>query len=370
MNAPREIIEVGLPGKRYQIHVGKGLVATAGSAIAQATGARKCAIVSDETVAALHLNALKIAIAGAGIEAAQIVLPPGESTKDLNHLGGLLDSLLETEIGRDDLVVALGGGVIGDIAGFAASILKRGVRIVQVPTTLLSQVDSSVGGKTGIDTRFGKNLIGAFHQPSLVLIDLDVLATLPARQMRAGYAEIVKYGLIRDEGFFSWLEEHGRSVLAGDAEALAHAITVSCRTKAAVVEADEFETSGERALLNLGHTFGHAIEVAVGYEGDKVLHGEAVAVGMVMAMNLSQEYGFDETARAVRHFEAADLPTTMADLGVSASAQELYAHMSQDKKVTAGKIAFVLLRTLGDAFVERGVDRDAVLAAMRACGAD
>ena len=370
MSANSETITVGLPGRRYEIRIGDGLLASAGQAIAAATGARKCAIVTDEAVAPLHLRALEDSLRRAEIATVVVTLPAGEATKDLAHFGTLTDALLEAEIGRDDVVVALGGGVIGDIAGFAASVLRRGVRAVQIPTTLLAQVDSSVGGKTAIDTRFGKNLLGAFHQPSLVVIDLDVLKTLPPRQMRAGYAEVVKYGLIRDAAFFGWLEENGAAVIAGEANALAHAIAASCRTKAKVVEADERETSGERALLNLGHTFGHAIEVAAGYEADSVLHGEAVAVGMVMAATLSRSFGFESTDRLINHFKKVGLPTTLDDLGVELGADTLYEHMRQDKKVRDGEIAFVLLRAIGEAFVEPGVARETVLAAMRTRGAD
>lgn len=365
-----QTIEVGLPGRRYDIRIGRGLLINAGAAVAALEAARKCAIVTDATVAGLYLDSIEESCRSAGLEAHHIVLPPGEGTKDLAHLGETLDALLAAEIGRHDVVIALGGGVIGDLAGFAAAILRRGVRAVQIPTTLLSQVDSSVGGKTAIDTRFGKNLVGAFHQPSLVLIDLDVLNSLPARQMRAGYAEIVKYGLIRDADFFSWLERgNGSAVLSRDAEALTHAVATSCRTKAQVVEADEHETTGERALLNLGHTFGHAIEAIAGFD-DKVLHGEAVAIGTIMALNLSQRFGFTELERVTRHFIALGLPTSLQDLGIGAQADTVYRHMFQDKKVKAGNIAFVLCREIGEAFVEPKVERGAVLEALRAGGAN
>ncbi len=365
-----QTIDVGLPGRRYDIRIGRGLLTTTGSAVAALGAARKCAVVTDANVAALYLDVTEESCRAAGLETHHVVLPPGESTKDFSHLGETLDALLAAQIGRHDVVVALGGGVIGDLAGFAAAILRRGVRIVQIPTTLLSQVDSSVGGKTAIDTRFGKNLVGAFHQPSLVLIDLDVLNSLPERQMRAGYAEIAKYGLIRDAAFFAWLEVgNGRAVLGRDAKALTHAVATSCRTKARVVEADEHETTGERALLNLGHTFGHAIEATASFE-DKVIHGEAVAVGTIMALTLSQRFGFEEVDRVSRHYAALGLPTSLEDLGISADAEVIYEHMFQDKKVKGGSIAFVLCRRVGEAFVEPKVDRAAVLEALRAGGAN
>ncbi|NQV82013.1 MAG: 3-dehydroquinate synthase [Alphaproteobacteria bacterium] len=365
---PAEIVQVGLPGRRYDIRIGRGLLEGAGASIAAATGALKCAIVTDETVAKAYLDGVANSCTAAGMAVHPIVLPAGESTKDFGHLKHLLEDLLEAEIERKDIVVALGGGVIGDLTGFAASILRRGVGIVQIPTTLLSQVDSSVGGKTGINTRHGKNLVGTFYQPSLVLIDLDTLATLPDRHMRAGYAEVVKYGLIADAAFFGWLESNGPAVMARDHVATRHAVSVSCRTKAAIVEADERETLGSRALLNLGHTFAHAIEAAAGFD-DRVLHGEAVAVGIMMALHLSAGHGFLEERRVGDHLASVGLPVSLSDLGLSASAADLHAHMAQDKKMHAGKITFVLANAIGSAYLKNDVTDDEVLQAMRAYGA-
>jgi 3-dehydroquinate synthase len=363
-----DTIPVGLPGKQYEIIIGRDLLSDAGQKIAAATSAQKCAIITDETVAPHYLEKLTASCAAADIAVAPIVLRASESTKSFEHLEETLNALLDSEVERKDIVIALGGGVVGDLAGFAASVLRRGVRVVQIPTTLLSQVDSSVGGKTGINTRHGKNLIGTFHQPAMVLIDLDTLNTLPDREMRAGYAEIVKYGLIADADFFGWLEKNGRAVLARDPRALQHAVSVSCRAKAAIVARDERETSGARALLNLGHTFGHAIEAEAGYDG-RALHGEAVSVGIVMALTLSQSIGFSETQRVKTHLDSAGLPTSLADLNVEATASDLYGHMAQDKKVEAGEITFVLSKAIGTAHTARGIQRDAVLGALRAAGA-
>ena len=363
-----DTIQVGLPGKQYEITIGRGLLRDAGAAIATVTQANKCAIVTDEAVAPHYLDRLIESCATANLTAVPIVLPANESTKSFTHLERLLDTLLESEIERNDIVVALGGGVIGDLTGFAASILRRGVRAVQIPTTLLSQVDSSVGGKTGINTRQGKNLVGTFHQPAMVLVDLDTLDTLPDRQMRAGYAEVVKYGLIADADFFGWLENNGAAVLARDTNATKHAVSVSCRAKAAIVARDERETSGARALLNLGHTFAHAIEAEAGYDG-QVLHGEAVSVGMVMALTLSRLCGFDEVKRVVDHLSKLGLPVSLADIALEATAEDLYGHMAQDKKVEAGQITFILSKAIGMAHTERQIPRAAVFDALRACGA-
>jgi 3-dehydroquinate synthase len=273
-------------------------------------------------------------------------------------LESLCEDLLSAEVERGDVVIALGGGVIGDLTGFAASILRRGCRFVQAPTTLLAQVDSSVGGKTGINTRSGKNLVGSFHQPSLVLADTATLATLPLRELRAGYAEVVKYGLINDAAFFAWCEANGPALLSGDAAAQAHAIAVSCQAKAAVVAADERETLGLRALLNLGHTFGHALEAEAGY-GAALLHGEAVAIGMMQAFDFSVRLGLcpAHDARRVRaHLEATGLPTSARAHGVNASGDRLVAHMAQDKKKEAGKLPFILARGIGQCFLARDID--------------
>jgi 3-dehydroquinate synthase len=363
-----DVVQVGLPGKHYDITIGRGLLQEVGTAIAAQMRAKKCAIVTDEVVAPHYLEQVAESCAAASIKASRIVIPASESTKNFQQLEHVLDALLESEIERNDVVVALGGGVVGDLAGFAASILRRGVGVVQIPTTLLSQVDSSVGGKTGINTRQGKNLVGAFHQPAMVMIDLDTLDSLPDRQMRAGYAEVVKYGLIADADFFGWLESNGDAVLNRETKATQHAVSVSCRAKAAIVERDERETSGTRALLNLGHTFGHAIEAEAGYDG-RVLHGEAVAVGMMMALNLSRSIGFEEVDRVGTHLSSLGLPTSVKNLGIRATAENLYAHMAQDKKVEAGHITFVLCQAIGAAHLERQIPPDAVLDALRAGGA-
>jgi 3-dehydroquinate synthase len=363
-----ETIKVGLPDRRYEIMIGRSMLAAAGAMIASETGAKKCAIVTDEIVAPHYLEPLKASCAAAALEVVPVVLPPSESTKSFDHLERVLDTLLDAEIDRKDVVIALGGGVIGDLAGFAASILRRGVRVIQIPTTLLAQVDSSVGGKTGINARQGKNLIGTFHQPAMVLIDIDTLGTLPGRQMRAGYAEVVKYGLIADADFFAWLEKNGASVIGRDIGAIQHAVSVSCRAKAAVVERDERETSGARALLNLGHTFAHAIEAEAGYDG-RVLHGEAVSVGMVMALTLSQTLGFREVPRVTTHLASLGLPVSLTDLSLEVAAADLYRHMAQDKKVEAGEITFVLSDAIGKAQAGHKAPREAVLSALRACGA-
>ena len=363
-----ETIQVGLPDRRYEIMIGRSMLAAAGAMIASETGAKKCAIVTDEIVAPHYLEPLKASCAAAALEVVPVVLPPSESTKSFDHLERVLDTLLDAEIDRKDVVIALGGGVIGDLAGFAASILRRGVRVIQIPTTLLAQVDSSVGGKTGINARQGKNLIGTFHQPAMVLIDIDTLGTLPGRQMRAGYAEVVKYGLIADADFFAWLEKNGASVIGRDIGAIQHAVSVSCRAKAAVVERDERETSGARALLNLGHTFAHAIEAEAGYDG-RVLHGEAVSVGMVMALTLSQTLGFREVPRVTTHLASLGLPVSLTDLSLEVAAADLYRHMAQDKKVEAGEITFVLSDAIGKAQAGHKASREAVLSALRACGA-
>jgi 3-dehydroquinate synthase len=286
------------------------------------------------------------------------VLPHGEATKSWAELERLADALLDRGIERSDHVVALGGGVIGDLVGFAAAILKRGCNFVQLPTTLLAQVDSSVGGKTAINTRAGKNLIGAFHQPSYVLIDPSTLDTLPLREVRAGYAEVVKYGLIDDPAFFAWCEANGPALLAGDPQARAHAIAKSVAAKAAIVGEDERETSGRRALLNLGHTFGHALEAETGFS-DKLLHGEAVAAGMALAFRYSAARGLcgqEDAARVTAHLRAAGLPASLADAGVDASGDTLVAHMAHDKKMESGRLPFLLARGIGQSFLDKQVD--------------
>jgi 3-dehydroquinate synthase len=365
MSAPADAAErvtVALGGRSYEILVGSGLIGQAGALMRPLMAERRAVIVTDRTVADLHLAALARSLDDADIAHHAIVVPPGEETKDFAHFASLADEILALGIERRTMLVALGGGVVGDLAGFAAATLLRGIDFVQVPTTLLAQVDSSVGGKTGIDTRHGKNLIGAFHQPRLVLADGDALATLPAREIAAGYAEIVKYGLIRDEAFFAWLEANGAMLLGGDAAARRHAVVASCRAKAAVVTADERE-SGERELLNLGHTFGHALEAATGF-GSALLHGEAVAIGMILAFELATRRGLcpaADTERLRRHLAASGLPTAIPKPnGRPLAAESLLAAMGKDKKVRGGRIALVLPRRIGEAFVTRDVPAEAI----------
>lgn len=357
-------IDINLGERSYPILIGEGLLDTAGDHLAALLPRKRTAIVTDENVAEQHLQRLLDACEKAGINAEPIVLPAGESSKSFPHLEWLCEQLLEMGIERKDAIVAFGGGVIGDLVGFAASILRRGCPFVQIPTTLLSQVDSSVGGKTGINTPQGKNLIGAFHQPKLVLIDTGVIDTLPDRELMAGYAEVVKYGLIDDPEFFAWLEENVEDVLAGEPAKRAHAIATSCRAKARVVEQDEFETKGLRALLNLGHTFGHALEAEKGYGGE-LLHGEAVALGMVLAFELSVEMGLcppEDLERVRNHLAAVGLPTTLAKVGLEGMGETLVAHMAQDKKMEAGRLTFILARGIGKSFLERNVDMEQVKA--------
>jgi 3-dehydroquinate synthase len=328
-------------------------------------------VVSDETVWGLHGARLTAALDRAGITALPVIVPPGEGTKSFEGLADVTDRLLALELDRGDIITAFGGGVVGDLAGFAAAIYKRGVDFVQIPTTLLAQVDSSVGGKTAIDTPRGKNLVGAFHQPRLVLADLDVLATLDAREMRAGYAEVIKYGLLGDRAFFEWLETKGDDVLAREPAALARAVARSVEMKAEIVAEDERE-QGRRALLNLGHTFGHALESETGY-GAALLHGEAVGAGMALAFRFSARLGHcsgQDAERAVRAIAAAGLPTRLDEVpGHPFNADRLVAHMAQDKKAEGGRLTFILTRALGDAFTAKGVDARAVADFLRAEGA-
>jgi len=351
-----------LGDRSYDILVGTGLLAQAGGLMLPVLAQKRVFVVSDQNVALLHLPALFDSLDAAGIAHDHIVLPAGEQTKDFDHLEGVLDAMLEAKCERGTMLVALGGGVIGDLTGFAAAILLRGVDFVQIPTTLLAQVDSSVGGKTGINTRQGKNLVGSFHQPRLVIADTQVLDTLPLRELRAGYAEIVKYGCIDEPEFFAWLETHGAAILAGDAAARRHAIVTSCAAKARIVAGDERET-GARALLNLGHTFGHALEAESGYGAD-LLHGEAVAIGMVMAFRLSAHLGLAPTAdveRLERHFADLGLPTRPPSLpGRSWDPDRLLGHMAGDKKVKDGTITFILARGIGRSELARGIDMAAV----------
>lgn len=357
-------VPVSLAARSYDVLIAGGLLADAGALIKARLGQVKCGIVTDENVARHHLAALESSLKAEGMHAGSIVLPAGEATKSFAQLAPLCEKLLELGLERGDVVVPFGGGVIGDLAGFAAGILRRGVRFVQIPTTLLAQVDSSVGGKTGINTPQGKNLIGVFHQPSLVIADTAVLATLPEREMRAGYAEVVKYGLLGDADFFTWLEAHWRGVFGNSGPSLAEAIETSVKAKAAIVARDELET-GDRALLNLGHTFGHALEAWTGYS-DRLLHGEGVAIGMCLAFRLSEQLGLSPPGTAKRvsdHLEAVGLPTKIGDIpGGRADAEELYRLMGQDKKVRRGKMTFVLVRGIGQAFTTRDVEPDIVKA--------
>jgi 3-dehydroquinate synthase len=365
--AARLTVDLGV--RSYEIVVGPGLLERAGDELHRVLRRPEVVLVTDEQVAATpHLARLEASLAGAAIASCRIVLPPGEASKSLAELDRLLDRILAAGVERSTTLLALGGGVIGDLAGFAAAIVLRGIDYVQIPTTLLAQVDSAVGGKTGINTRHGKNLIGSFHQPRLVLSDTDALATLPARQLRAGYAELAKYGIIDRPELFAWLEQQGPALLAGDAAAQQHAIVESCRAKAALVAADERET-GARALLNLGHTFGHALEALAGY-GEALLHGEAVALGIVLAAALSVRLGFCPAAdaeRIRRHFAAVGLPTTRAAVASQGLAAEaILAAMARDKKVQGGRPRFVLLRGIGQAFAGTEVEPAELLALLRA----
>lgn len=358
-----ELIPVALGERAYDIVVGRGVGAEAGPRIA-ALGARRVALVTDSNVAGLHAGFVSDSLGQAGLDCVRIEVPPGESTKSFGALQDVCAAILDATIERGDVVLALGGGVVGDLAGFAAAILRRGVRLVQIPTTLLAQVDSSVGGKTGINTAQGKNLIGAFHQPSLVLADTALLDTLPDREMRAGYAEVVKYGLIGDAEFFGWCEAHWARVFEGGPER-DYAVSRSCRAKADVVVRDERE-EGDRALLNLGHTFAHALERSVRYDGTRLVHGEAVAIGLALAFRFSARLGLcsDREAGVVAaHLASVGLPTRLADVpGGCGSAESLVAAMGQDKKVKAGRLTFILARGIGRSFVAAGIEAGEVRA--------
>jgi 3-dehydroquinate synthase len=347
-----DTLSVDLGKRSYEILIGRGLIAEAGKLMLPLLKQKRVVAVTDSNVAPHHLEGLERSVRAAGIAIDSIVLEAGEQTKSFAGLESLLDQLLEIGIERRTTLVALGGGVIGDLTGFAAAIALRGIDFVQIPTTLLAQVDSSVGGKTGIDTPQGKNLVGAFHQPRLVLADTGALDTLPRRQMLAGYAEVAKYGLIDDPQFFVWLESNGVDVIERADGPLRHAVLESCRNKARVVAADEREQDA-RALLNLGHTFGHALEAECGYS-DELLHGEAVAIGMVMAFDLSAQLGLcslEDAARVQRHLASVGLPTSPAWIdGREWSAERLIRNMGRDKKVQDGRIAFVLAKGIGRAF--------------------
>ncbi len=353
-----ETVHVPLGERAYDVRIGEGLIAAAGTHIAPFLHRPRVAVLTDENVARLHLEPLRAGLAAQGIETVALSLPAGEATKDWSNLCRAVEWLLAEKIERRDIVIALGGGVIGDLAGFAAAILRRGVRFVQLPTSLLAQVDSSVGGKTGINSAHGKNLIGAFHQPVLVLADISVLGTLRQRDFLAGYGEVVKYGLLGDAKFFDLLEKNGPALAAGDMALRAHAVRRSVEMKAEIVVQDETE-QGDRALLNLGHTFCHALEAATGYS-DRLLHGEGVAIGCALAFETSARLGLcaqEVPSRVRAHLREMGMKTDLADIpGDLPDAKALLALMGQDKKVLDGKLRFILARGVGDAFVARDVD--------------
>ena len=367
MTAPVRIdpvtVEVSLGDRSYDIVIGRGVLASLGTRVAALRPGAKTVIITDENVARHHLTAAETALGRAGVATSRVVVPAGEASKSFRVFEQVCEAIIASRIERGDLAIALGGGVIGDLAGFAAAVVRRGLDYVQVPTTLLAQVNSSVGGKTAINSAYGKNLIGAFHQPILVVADTAVLDTLPEREFRAGYAEVAKYGLLGDAAFFSWLEANSREVFGGG-PAREHAIAMNCRAKAAIVARDERET-GERALLNLGHTFGHALEAACGFS-DRLLHGEAVAAGMALAFGFSAQQGLlpnAEAERAVRHLAQVGLPTQLKDIaGTLPAVDGLMDLIAQDKKVKRGALTFILVRGIGAAFIETGVDPGAVRA--------
>ncbi|NVK16805.1 MAG: 3-dehydroquinate synthase [Rhodobacteraceae bacterium] len=364
-------VHVPLGERAYDVVIGPGLLAQAGERIKPFLSRPQVAVLTDETVAEKHLETLRAGLAAAGVEMTALALPPGEATKGWPQFARSVEWLLEQKVERGDVVVAFGGGVIGDLAGFAAAVLRRGVRFVQIPTSLLAQVDSSVGGKTGINAPQGKNLIGAFHQPSLVLADTSVLETLTARDFLSGYGEVVKYGLLGDAEFFGWLEQNGPALAAGDVAARVEAVARSVQMKAGIVVRDETE-QGDRALLNLGHTFCHALEAATGYS-DRLLHGEGVAIGCALAFELSSKLGLcsqEDPSRVRAHLKAMGMKTDLADIpGDLPGAEALLDLMGQDKKVVAGQLRFILARGIGEAFVTGDVPPDAVLDVLRSAGA-
>jgi 3-dehydroquinate synthase len=355
------IVRVDLGERGYDIAIGGGLLAETGKRVARIKPKAKAVIVTDETVAKFYLEPCRQALSAAGIESAPVAIRPGEGSKNFSTYERVVDGLLQSKIERGDLVIALGGGVVGDVAGFAAATALRGIDLVQIPTTLLAQVDSSIGGKTGIDTPYGKNLVGAFHQPLLVIADTDLLDSLSPREFRSGYAEAAKHGLINDEPFFAWLEKNWKNVFAGGPDRV-HAVATSCRAKAAIVGRDERE-AGERALLNLGHTFGHALEAAAGYS-DRLLHGEAVALGILLAFRLSNRLGLcpaGDVERVTAHFSAVGLPTKLSEVaGGLPGTDALLALMAKDKKVREGALVFILARGIGKAEIAQGIDIQAV----------
>lgn len=354
-------VRVALGDRAYDIAVGRGVLTSLGARVAALRPGARCAIVTDETVAQHYLSAVETSLTKSGIAHSHVVVAPGESSKSYSVFENVCEQLIEARVERGDLLIALGGGVIGDLVGFVASAVRRGLDFVQMPTTLLAQVDSSVGGKTGINSRHGKNLVGAFHQPILVLADTAVLDTLPARQMRAGYAEVAKYGLIGDAAFFAWLEQNWQEIFSGG-PAREHAVTKSCQMKADIVARDERE-SGDRALLNLGHTFGHALEAAAGFSS-RLLHGEAVAIGMTLAFAFSAQRGLlpaAEADRVQKHLAGVGLPTRIADIpGVLPDVNTLMDLIGQDKKVKRGRLTFILARGIGRSFIAPDIEFDDV----------
>jgi len=352
------IVPVSLGDRSYEVRIEPGLLDRAGEALKPYAGKRPFVVVTDANVAQTQWPRLSASLTAAGLAAELIVLPAGEGTKSWTQLEALTDRLIELGVERRDHIIALGGGVIGDLVGFAASLVKRGCAFIQIPTTLLAQVDSSVGGKTAINSRAGKNLVGAFHQPALVLIDPDTLDTLPLRETRAGYAEVVKYGLIDDAIFFDWCEANGPALLAGDGAARVQAIAKSVAAKAAIVAEDERETTGRRALLNLGHTFGHALEAETGFS-DRLLHGEGVAAGMALAFAYSARRGDcspEEAARVAAHLRAVGLPASLGDAGIrNTNGGTLVGHMLHDKKMDGGTLPFLLARGIGQTYLAKDV---------------
>jgi 3-dehydroquinate synthase len=357
------IVNVALGTRSYDIVIGRGLLASLGTRIAALRPGAKAVVVTDGNVARHHLDPAEAALRHAGVASSRVIVPPGEASKSYRVFEQVCEAVIASRIERGDLAIALGGGVIGDLTGFVAAVVRRGLDYVQVPTTLLADVDSSVGGKTAIDSAHGKNLIGAFHQPILVLADTALLDTLPEREFRAGYAELVKYGLLGDADFFCWLEKNWREVFAGGNSsgsfAREHAIAESCRAKAAIVARDERET-GDRALLNLGHTFGHALEAACGFS-DRLLHGEAISAGMALAFEFSARrqglLPMAEAKRVIGHLAEVGLPTRLQDIpGPLPSVDQLMDLIAQDKKVKRGMLTFILVRGIGSAFIEAGVD--------------
>ena len=358
-----DIVPVDLGDRSYDICIGPGILESLGELLLKKFGKRQIFIVTDEAVAIHWLKLTTNSLKKAGFKTDSVQLPTGESTKSFFQLEGLIDRFLDARLARDGLIVALGGGVVGDLTGFAAAVTLRGIDFVQVPTTLLAQVDSSVGGKTAINTKQGKNLVGSFYQPSIVIIDTKVLDTLPQRQIIAGYAEVVKYGIIKNRPFFEWLEINGKKLISGEQQARQIAIVESCKTKAEIVVADERE-SGNRAILNFGHTFGHALESEAGFNGD-LLHGEAVSLGIVMALNLSKIMGFcegQEVDRVTRHLKLLGLPVNLDSFDAFSNwrVDDLIKHMMQDKKVLRGKMRFILAQEIGRSFITSEVDVDQV----------